>query len=182
MRNLFTLLMLIRGIWIYKMNIHFPGYMKNKQEKRIKKFVKYIYSIPFYRKRFDDYGLTVQDIQTAEDFDKLPYLSKEDLRNWIDKEVNDNPEKYSKRIINKTSGSTGIPIILYDTPLGWASDVANLYRAAMIQKKGYNPIWGKLAHIYTRSATEKHSIVQKLGLFRSYKISIQDIYSFFQRI
>lgn len=69
-------------------------------------------NVPFYRDRFRQLGLTPDDIKHADDVNKLPYTTKDDLRD------------HGKRIISEafdpaeiaahpTSGSTGQPLYLY---------------------------------------------------------------------
>ena len=36
--------------------------------------------VPLYRKRFDEMGLKPEDIQTIDDLTKLPFTTKQDLR------------------------------------------------------------------------------------------------------
>ena len=53
------------------------------QKKKLARLVKVAYKNPFYRKRFDECGLTPKDIQTPEDLLKLPLLKKAELRDWV---------------------------------------------------------------------------------------------------
>ena len=51
------------------------------QLKRLQEVVKQAYdNVPYYRDRFDQEGVTPEDIQTLEDIEKLPFTSKSDLR------------------------------------------------------------------------------------------------------
>ena len=63
-----------------------PAYWKRVQQKNIVDFVRYIYEIPFYRERFRQAGIGPDDIVTAEDFLKLPPLTRDEYRNWIEEE------------------------------------------------------------------------------------------------
>lgn len=48
---------------------------------RLKKIVKYVYeNVPFYKNKFDQIGLTPEDIKTLDDVKLLPFTTKEDLR------------------------------------------------------------------------------------------------------
>lgn len=174
--NFITLYDLVKGIYIYRKGERNPEYWKKIQRRNFKRFIKYIYRIPFYKQRFESCHVTPDDFRDTEDLKKLPVLTKEEYRQWIKTETNKNPEKYSRYLINATSGSTGNPLKLYETPGGAASDVANLYRAVWVQNKGFHLFRGKIAHVYTRSSEQRTSFVQKLGFFRAYKISIRDGY------
>lgn len=51
------------------------------QLKRLQETVKKAYNnVPFYKKRFDDAGVSVDDIKTLKDIEKIPFTTKEDLR------------------------------------------------------------------------------------------------------
>ena len=119
-----------------------PTYWIKLQNKEIEKFVKEIYNVPFYQKRFDEAGIKPEDIKTREDFLKLPPLTKDELRQWIETETKNN-DKYSKWLHRRTTGSTGKSLNLYALPKEGATEVANLFRCAVIQNKGYSPIFGK---------------------------------------
>ena len=54
---------------------------KNIQSERLVKLVKYVYdNVEFYRKRMDSVGVKPEDIKGIEDIAKLPYTTKDDLR------------------------------------------------------------------------------------------------------
>ena len=54
---------------------------KNIQSERLVKLVKYVYdNVEFYRKRMDSVGVKPEDIKGIEDITKLPYTTKDDLR------------------------------------------------------------------------------------------------------
>lgn len=116
-----------------------PEYWIKAQNKQIKKFVNKIYGIPFYRRRFEEAGLLPEDIKCAEDFKKLPPLTKEEYRAWLLEETADK-EKYKYWMNRKTTGSSGTPLELYSLPQDRAAEIANLFRCAILQRKGYNPI------------------------------------------
>ena len=51
--------------------------MRGFQEKKLKETVAYAYEkIPFYRKRFDAYGVHPDDIRTLSDLPNLPFTTK----------------------------------------------------------------------------------------------------------
>lgn len=55
--------------------------LKKIQSDRLKKIVNTCYErIPLYRKRFDEMGLRPEDIKSIDDIDKLPFTTKQDLR------------------------------------------------------------------------------------------------------
>lgn len=178
--NFITMYELMIGIRNYKKAVLDASFFEKKAEKNLKQFVRYIYRIPFYRKRFRACGLKKSDIQKPEDLKKLPVLTKEEYRQWIVRETKKNPAKYRHYLTKATSGSTGKPLKLYVKPKDTAFDVANNYRTIWIQGRNYPMFRGKVAEIQISDAgphIERHSFVQKLGLFRTYKISVQEGYA-----
>lgn len=70
-------------------------------------------TVPFYRERFKEIGLTPDDIQTIEDTPKIPYTTKDDLRNHSERMISESFDR-SKLNRDPTSGSTGQPLNLYN--------------------------------------------------------------------
>jgi len=97
------------------------------QLRRLKKVVKYAYeNVEFYRKRYDEHGVSPDDIQTLEDIQKLPFITKDDLRNTypFDLQAADKEDWVE---VHSTSGTTGIPTVAAYTQKDfdvWAECVA----------------------------------------------------------
>ena len=54
--------------------------LKALQLERLQKTVRHCMNSPFYQKKFKELGITPDDIQSVEDVSKLPFTTKEDLR------------------------------------------------------------------------------------------------------
>lgn len=68
-------------IWNEKAESMSPQEREELQLKRLQEVVKKAYSnVPYYKQRFDREGVVPEDIQTLEDIEKLPFTSKNDLR------------------------------------------------------------------------------------------------------
>ena len=51
------------------------------QNEKLLKQVKHVWdNVPYYRKKMEDKGLTPADIQSIDDLHKLPFITKDDLR------------------------------------------------------------------------------------------------------
>jgi phenylacetate-CoA ligase len=92
---------------------------------KLKRLLDHAYeNVPFYRQRFQRMGITPQGIQTREDFSQFPLLSKHDIRVHGDDLIAQNYAK-SRMQRDSTSGSTGIPIVVYHDhhydPIGYAA-------------------------------------------------------------
>jgi phenylacetate-CoA ligase len=90
----------------------------------LKRLIDHAYAnVPFYRQRFQEIGLVPQDILTEEDFRHIPLLTKADIRQNTDLLLAANFAK-NKLKRKETSGSTGIPLVLYRENDHDAIDVA----------------------------------------------------------
>ena len=141
--NLYALFFLERGYRVMKKALKDPSFWLEAQNKAIPNFAKYIYTIPFYRKRFEDAGITAQAIRTGEDFKKLPPLTKEEYRAYLTEGTKDK-NKFKDWMNRQTTGSSGSPLDLYSLPTDRAAEIANLFRCALIQDCGYNPLFDRI--------------------------------------
>lgn len=66
-------------------------------------------NVPYYRKVFADMGITPEDIRTREDFARLPFLTKDIIRNNRQDLVAENVKENHLKP-NSTGGSTGAPL------------------------------------------------------------------------
>lgn len=96
------------------------------QLERLKKTVHHCMNSPFYKKRFEENNLTPEDIQSLDDLRKIPFTTKQDLRDTypfgiasvsLDKAVR----------LHSSSGTTGNPTVIIHTQKDldeWANAVA----------------------------------------------------------
>ena len=70
--------------------------------------------VPYYRKLFADHGINVQQVQSLDDMRVIPYLSKETVRDVGHDFIAENIP-HRALIKTNTSGSTGIPLVIYKT-------------------------------------------------------------------
>ena len=77
------------------------------QSERLVNLVKYVYdNVEFYRKRMDEAGVKPSDIKGIEDITKLPYTTKDDLRDTYPFGLFAAPHSDIVRI-HASSGTTG---------------------------------------------------------------------------
>ncbi len=85
------------------------------QNERLVKQVKYVYdNVPYYRTRMQNKGLEPGDIQSLEDLHKLPFLTKDDLRDAYPYGLLARPLSDCVRI-QSTSGTTGRRVVAFYT-------------------------------------------------------------------
>ena len=83
------------------------------QLERLQALVKHAYdTVPFYRKRYDEYGVRPDDIKEPSDISRLPILTREDVKSAGDELISSLYPK-SKLIHGHTSGTTGSPLSCY---------------------------------------------------------------------
>lgn len=86
-----------------------------RQSERLVKQVKHVWQhVPFYRKRMEEAGVTPEDIQSADDLHKLPFLTKDDLKNCYPYGLLAKPLGECVRI-QSTSGTTGKRVVAFYT-------------------------------------------------------------------
>jgi len=80
------------------------------QNKKVREIVKYAYdNVSFYHEKFDLFGLKPSDVTTVTDLNKLPILTKDEMRENLEKMVSKEFDVGCLRRVS-TSGSTGQPI------------------------------------------------------------------------
>ena len=81
--------------------------MRNLQSARLRKLVDYVYhNVEFYRKKMQAVGLIPSDIKGIEDIEKLPFTTKDDLRDTYPFGLFAVPQSEIVRI-HASSGTTG---------------------------------------------------------------------------
>ena len=89
--------------------------MKKLQSERLVAQVKHVYdNVEFYRKRMDEKGVKPEDIKSVEDLHKLPFVTKDDLRDCYPYGMLAVPLSDCVRI-QSTSGTTGKRVVAFYT-------------------------------------------------------------------
>ncbi len=89
--------------------------IKAWQNERLLKQVKHVWdNVPYYRKKMEEKGLTPDDIKSLDDLHKLPFLSKDDLREAYPYGLLAKPLSDCVRI-QSTSGTTGKRVVAFYT-------------------------------------------------------------------
>ena len=85
------------------------------QNERLVKQVQHVWdNVPYYRKKMEEKGLTPADIQSVDDLHKLPFLTKDDLRECYPYGLLAKPLEDCVRI-QSTSGTTGKRVVAFYT-------------------------------------------------------------------
>jgi len=104
------------------------------QLERLKATVKHCMNSPFYKKRFKEAGIKPEDIKTLGDIRKIPFTTKQDLRDTYPFGLASvSIEKCTR--LHSSSGTTGNPTVILHTDKDideWANQVArNLWMVGL---------------------------------------------------
>ncbi len=95
-------------------------------------------NVPYYRKLFGEYGFKPEKVQALSDIKALPYINKVTIKENHHEFITENIHK-SKLIAASTSGTTGIPLIVYGT------------------KETEEKHWATIIDLWSRSGYSPHS-------------------------
>ena len=89
--------------------------LRQLQNERFMKQIQHVWNnVPYYRKKMEDKGVTIEDIKSVDDLHKLPFLSKDDLREAYPYGLLGMPLSECVRI-QSTSGTTGKRVVAFYT-------------------------------------------------------------------
>ena len=104
------------------------------QAERLQATVRHCMNVPFYQQKFKEMGITPDDIKTADDVCKLPFTTKQDLRDTYPFGMAAVPLRDCVRL-HSSSGTTGNPTVILHTQKDldeWANQVArNLWMVGL---------------------------------------------------
>ena len=95
------------------------------QLERLQKTVQHCMNSAFYKKRFEENGLTPDDIQSLDDLKKIPFTTKQDLRDNYPFGIASVPLEKAVRL-HSSSGTTGKPKIIVHSDCSATSSVKSL--------------------------------------------------------
>lgn len=96
------------------------------QLERLQATVKHCMNSPFYKKRFEEIGIKPEDIKSLDDLQKIPFTTKQDLRDTYPFGIASVPLRQCVRL-HSSSGTTGNPTVILHTQKDideWANAVA----------------------------------------------------------
>ena len=89
--------------------------LRQLQNARFMKQVRHVWeNVPYYRAKMEAKGLTLDDIRSLDDLHKLPFLTKDDLRDAYPYGLMGKPKSECVRI-HSTSGTTGKRVVAFYT-------------------------------------------------------------------
>ncbi|RLI64291.1 MAG: hypothetical protein DRO67_04310 [Candidatus Asgardarchaeum californiense] len=144
--------------------------LERYRDKALRKIVRYAYTVPIYHKKYKEAGIHPDDIKGIKDITRLPFISKQDLReNYPDGLIPITHNKKKAYVIS-TGGTTGKPVSIY-------TDFTTMLRAigpnlAEMKYFNMNPRKSKIAHIgnfsrYRIDSISRDSFLPHLKYFYS---------------
>lgn len=114
--------------------------MRELQGIRLRSLVKRVYdNVPFYRNKMIELGILPEDINVVEDLKKLPFTTKQDLReNYPYGLMSSSMDEIIR--VHASSGTTGKPVVVGYTPNDikmWSNSVARCLTAYGITKNDF---------------------------------------------
>lgn len=114
--------------------------MRAWQGKKLREMVERVYyNVPFYRKRMQEINVVPEDIKTVDDLKKLPFTTKQDLRDNYPYDLFAVPMSEVVRV-HASSGTTGKPTVVGYTRkdiVTWSEVVARTLYCAGIARNDY---------------------------------------------
>ena len=136
------------------------------QVKKLKESIKVALQSPFYKKRLGDLGITADSINSLADLRKIPFTTKQDLRDnypygLVGRSLDDAVR------IHSTSGTTGNPcVVVYSEHdiCSWANMIAGLpqerhlpelFRLRYVHWRSGLPVWCRVVGNDDRSCCSR---------------------------
>ena len=144
-----------------------PKNMLKYRNNALKKTIKYAYTVPLYKKKYESADIHPSDIKDINDIKKLPFITKKDIvDNFPNGIVPINYNKDKAQVVS-TSGSTGKPVTFY-------TDFSTMSRTAGLNLRSLNMFnlnWRKVrvAHIGNFSQGKADSAFEK-GFFSKLRL------------
>jgi len=90
--------------------------IKKHQDKALRNTIKYAYTVPIYHQKYKKANIHPNDITGIKDIEKLPFITKNDLRNAKLEDLIPKGTNEKKLLRVSTSGSTGRSVSIYSDP------------------------------------------------------------------
>lgn len=143
--------------------------LENLQLKRLKLIVAHAEkNSPFYRELYAQHGFKSEQLQSLDDMALVPRIDKHMIYKTGSEHMLSETAKQDALHGVQTGGSTGRSLKIYMSKSQRKRRVAAIYRTQIAN--GYRP-WHKL--LYVQPYPGGAGAIEKLGLFRSYALDIQ---------
>jgi phenylacetate-CoA ligase len=144
-----VLFLLISVIKVHWNNVLSYKTLRKFTERRLIRGIHRAYrNVPYYKKLYDEWGVDIDEIQTIDDLNKLPMITKDEIREQFPKGIISTAYDPDRCHYSATTGSTGRSLPFVFSKSTFAFYIATGIR--MYTMIGYRP-WHKLVYIkYTK--------------------------------
>ena len=160
--------------------------VRKDQWRRLKNLLEHAYqNTKYYAEKMKACGLTPDDVRSWDDLQRLPFLTKEDIRankvQMVAKSVLE-----SRLVSKKTSGSTGVSLEFY-----WDEDSRQWKRACTIRHDKWTgwdlgekigAIWGNPGHEKSWRGRMRNLLLERCSYLDTLEMDEEDMMSFYHRI
>jgi len=143
--------------------------------RRLRKVCGYAYrKVGYYRRLFDDHGISPSDIKGLDDLSKIPITGRDDLREIPLEQLLSSDARPDRMVLTKTSGSSGKPFTVASLRVECLLDrliwfIIRRYFGKRIWDKGANIRYLGGGRAPVKSPLRK--VAEAVGLFRSLTVS-----------
>ena len=90
-----------------------PQRLEKYRNRALQKILKYASSVPLYQKKYEEAHINPQSIKTTNDITKLPFITKQNLRDYYPDGIT--PKHYNKKngYVVSTGGTSGKSVSIY---------------------------------------------------------------------
>jgi len=154
--------------------------LEEYQLQQLSKLLHHAYEhVPYYTKIFDNLGLKPKDIQSLQDLQKLPFLTKEIIREHVEElKATNYPEP--KFEYARTGGSTGYPLQFYKEKGIWLTRLM-AYNKIMMDWADCNFL-DRCVFITGRDDPYKYQLFGRMLVLSSFYMNDEYLPQFVQRI
>lgn len=141
----FLLYLAISVIKVHLNNLLSGEKLRRNTERRIIRMVRKAYNnVPYYKRLYDDYGVSIDEIKTLDDLKKLPFITKDEIRENFPQDIVSSRFNVKDCHYSATTGSTGRSLPFVFNQSAYAFYIATGLR--MYTMIGYRP-WHKMVYI-----------------------------------
>jgi phenylacetate-CoA ligase len=160
--------------------------VKEDQWRRLKRVLRHAYdNTEYYSEKMKALGLTPDDVQSWNDLQSLPFLTKDDIRSNRERMVARNIPK-SKLVPKKTSGSTGVSLEFY-----WDEESRQWKRACTIRHDRWTgwdlgekvgAVWGNPSYAKSWRGRLRNLLLERWSCLDTLEMDEEDITNFYYQI
>jgi len=154
--------------------------LEKYQQKQLSKLLYHAYkNVPYYTKLFDNHSITLKDITSLKDFQQIPFLTKQLVKEHVEeiKATNYSPRKFK---YTTTGGSTGFPLGFYvEKGIAKAKNMA-FYQMLLNQSDCY--LTEKHAYLIGYNDLFKYQVFRRILILSSFFMTDENLSLYIKKL